>query len=46
LKLVKLEGEFVWHHHEKEDDLFLVLRGHLDLHLRLAGRGSWLSSAT
>jgi mannose-6-phosphate isomerase-like protein (cupin superfamily) len=34
VKLVKLEGEFVWHHHEHEDELFLVLRGHLDMHLR------------
>jgi mannose-6-phosphate isomerase-like protein (cupin superfamily) len=34
VKLVKLEGEFVWHHHEREDELFLVLRGHLDMHLR------------
>jgi mannose-6-phosphate isomerase-like protein (cupin superfamily) len=34
VKLVKLEGEFVWHHHEREDELFLVLRGHLSIHLR------------
>jgi len=34
VKLVKLEGEFVWHHHENEDELFLVLQGHLDIHLR------------
>ena len=34
VKLAKLEGEFVWHHHEKEDELFLVLRGHLAIHLR------------
>ena len=34
VKLAKLEGEFVWHHHENEDELFLVLRGHLSLHLR------------
>ena len=34
VKLAKLEGEFVWHHHEQEDELFLVLRGHLSLHLR------------
>ncbi|HYV05206.1 MAG TPA: cupin domain-containing protein, partial [Blastocatellia bacterium] len=24
VKLVKLKGEFVWHHHETEDELFLV----------------------
>lgn len=34
VKLVKLEGEFVWHQHEKEDELFLVLRGVLAIHLR------------
>jgi mannose-6-phosphate isomerase-like protein (cupin superfamily) len=31
---VKLEGEFIWHRHENEDELFLVLEGHLDIHLR------------
>jgi mannose-6-phosphate isomerase-like protein (cupin superfamily) len=34
VKLAKLEGEFVWHHHEHEDEFFLVLRGHLSIHLR------------
>ena len=34
LKLAKLEGEFVWHHHAHADELFLVLRGHLSMHLR------------
>jgi mannose-6-phosphate isomerase-like protein (cupin superfamily) len=34
VKLVKLEGEFVWHHHADEDELFLVLRGRLAMHLR------------
>jgi mannose-6-phosphate isomerase-like protein (cupin superfamily) len=29
IKLVKLQGEFVWHHHETEDELFLVVRGRL-----------------
>jgi mannose-6-phosphate isomerase-like protein (cupin superfamily) len=29
VKLVKLLGEFVWHHHDHEDELFLVLRGTL-----------------
>jgi mannose-6-phosphate isomerase-like protein (cupin superfamily) len=27
VKLVKFQGEFVWHHHEQEDELFLVVRG-------------------
>ena len=34
VKLAKLEGEFVWHHHEHEDELFLVLHGRLLMHLR------------
>lgn len=34
VKLVKLEGEFVWHHHDAEDELFLVLRGRLRMELR------------
>src|SRR4051812_36047647 len=29
LKLVKLKGEFVWHHHDIEDELFLVVKGTL-----------------
>jgi mannose-6-phosphate isomerase-like protein (cupin superfamily) len=34
VKLVKVAGEFVWHHHEHEDELFLVLRGALAIHFR------------
>ena len=34
VKLVKVEGEFVWHRHDREDELFLVLAGHLAIHLR------------
>jgi mannose-6-phosphate isomerase-like protein (cupin superfamily) len=34
VRLVKLQGEFVWHHHEREDELFLVLRGEMALHFR------------
>lgn len=34
LKLVKLQGEFVWHQHEAEDELFLVVKGHLTIKLR------------
>jgi mannose-6-phosphate isomerase-like protein (cupin superfamily) len=34
VKLVKLEGEFVWHHHDREDELFLVVKGRLRLKLR------------
>jgi mannose-6-phosphate isomerase-like protein (cupin superfamily) len=34
VKLVKLDGEFVWHRHEREDELFLVLSGALRIELR------------
>lgn len=34
VKAVKLQGEFVWHHHEKEDELFLVVKGKLTMRLR------------
>jgi mannose-6-phosphate isomerase-like protein (cupin superfamily) len=34
VKLVKLEGEFVWHAHEEEDELFLVLHGRLRMQFR------------
>lgn len=34
VKLVKFRGEFVWHHHEHEDELFLPLRGRLRLEFR------------
>jgi mannose-6-phosphate isomerase-like protein (cupin superfamily) len=35
VKLVKIEGEFVWHHHHVEDELFLVVDGAIDMHYRL-----------
>lgn len=34
VKLVKLRGEFVFHHHEAEDELFLVLKGRLLMQFR------------
>ncbi len=34
VKLVKLKGEFLWHHHAKEDEMFLVVRGRLTIRLR------------
>jgi mannose-6-phosphate isomerase-like protein (cupin superfamily) len=40
VKLVKLRGEFVWHHHETEDELFLVLKGRLLIKFR--DRDVWL----
>ena len=34
VKLVKLKGEFVWHQHENEDELFWVIKGTLIIRLR------------
>lgn len=34
VKAVKLKGEFIWHHHEKEDELFLVIKGKLKMEFR------------
>ncbi|NIM49049.1 MAG: cupin domain-containing protein [Gemmatimonadales bacterium] len=34
VKLAKLKGEFEWHHHDEEDELFLVLRGRMTIELR------------
>ena len=34
VKVVKLKGEFIWHHHENEDELFLVVSGRLLMRLR------------
>lgn len=34
VKIAKFEGEFVWHAHAHQDELFLVVQGHLTIHLR------------
>jgi mannose-6-phosphate isomerase-like protein (cupin superfamily) len=34
IKAVKLKGEFVWHHHDNEDELFFVARGTLRMKFR------------
>ena len=34
VKAVKLKGEFVWHHHDEEDEMFLVVKGSLVIKLR------------
>jgi mannose-6-phosphate isomerase-like protein (cupin superfamily) len=34
VKVVKLTGEFLWHHHEREDELFLVVKGRMLMKLR------------
>ena len=34
VKLAKVQGEFIWHHHENEDELFFVVKGTLTIKLR------------
>ncbi len=34
VKAVKFKGEFVWHHHEQEDEMFLVVKGSFRLEYR------------
>ena len=34
IKLVKVQGDFVWHKHDDEDELFLVIEGQLDIEMR------------
>ena len=34
VKAVKLMGEFVWHHHDNEDELFYVVKGNFDMEFR------------
>jgi mannose-6-phosphate isomerase-like protein (cupin superfamily) len=34
VKVVKVRGDFVWHHHETEDELFLVVKGRMTIGLR------------
>ena len=38
VKLTKLQGEFVWHHHDSEDELFLVVKGELRMKFRENGK--------
>lgn len=40
VKLAKFKGEFVWHHHENEDEMFLVVKGRFQM--RLHDRDIWL----
>ncbi len=42
VKLVKLLGEFVWHHHEHEDEMFLVVEGRFRMEFR--DREEWISA--
>ena len=34
IKAVKLKGEFIWHHHDNEDELFLVVKGSFRMKFR------------
>ena len=34
VKLVKFQGEFIWHHHDHEDELFYVVKGNFDMQMR------------
>jgi mannose-6-phosphate isomerase-like protein (cupin superfamily) len=47
VKLVKFKGPFTWHHHEQEDELFMVLKGRFRMEYRdgdgdPADRSIWL----
>jgi|ERR1700722_15892295 mannose-6-phosphate isomerase-like protein (cupin superfamily) len=37
VKLAKLQGDFMWHHHDVEDELFLVVKGALRMKIRENG---------
>jgi len=34
VKATKLQGEFIWHHHDQEDEMFLVIKGKLKMEFR------------
>ena len=34
VKIAKLKGEFIWHHHENEDEMFFVIEGSMTIKLR------------
>ena len=46
LKLVKFQGPFTWHHHEVEDEMFLVVRGRFRMDYREDGseRSEWIEA--
>ncbi len=46
LKLVKFQGPFTWHHHEAEDEMFLVVRGRFRMDYREDGneRAEWIGT--
>lgn len=42
VKLDKLKGEFLWHHHENEDEMFLVVKGRFRIEFR--DKAVWLEA--
>lgn len=34
VKVVKFKGEYVWHHHDNEDELFWTIKGSMEIHLK------------
>lgn len=38
IKLARIQGEFIWHSHELEDELFIVLEGRLRMEFRVGNR--------
>jgi len=46
LKLVKFKGPFTWHHHEDEDEMFLVVKGRFRMDFREDGndRAHWIET--
>lgn len=34
VQVIRVQGEFVWHHHDRTDDLFICLAGHVRVQLR------------
>ena len=44
IKLVKFQGPFTWHHHETEDEMFLVVKGRFRMDYREngVGRETWI----
>ena len=43
-KVVKLEGEFVWHRHHDSDEAFLVIRGEMEIGVRCVVFSVWCVS--
>ena len=46
VKLVKFKGPFTWHHHEDEDEMFLVVKGRFRMDFREDGndRAQWIET--